>query len=305
VTEAIDADTYDDGRVSDEPTAGRRWHERIADTGRVSASRLLMVLVVVLFMAIYFWRDVFITVHSGEVGVLYLRFGGGTQTDRVLGEGLKIIAPWDHLFVYDVRVQEIKHTMDVLTSEGLTVTLSLSIRYHPEIQLVGLLHERVGPDYREKIVIPEVESALRTTLSTFPMRDVYGSQLGVREAINAGIEKVEQDFVLIDAVVLRSVELPAQVRETIEKKMTEKELAESYEYRLDVAKREAERRQIEAEGLKTYNDVLNSSLTANILKWEGIQATRELSKSPNSKTIIIGNQGSAGLPLILGGGPDK
>jgi regulator of protease activity HflC (stomatin/prohibitin superfamily) len=146
---------------------------------------------------------------------------------------------------------------------------------------------------------------MRTTMSNLPMHDVYGSQLGVREAINAGIEKVDQDFVLIDAVVLRSVELPAQVRETIEKKMTEKELAESYEYRLDVAKSEAERRQIEATGLKTYNDVLNSSLTANVLKWEGIEATKELAKSPNAKTIIIGNQGSAGLPLILGGGPDR
>jgi regulator of protease activity HflC (stomatin/prohibitin superfamily) len=265
-----------------------------------------MVLVVALFMVIYFWRDVFITVHSGEVGVLYLRFGGGTQTDRVLGEGLKIIAPWDHLFVYDVRVQEIKHTMDVLTNEGLTVKLNLSIRYHPEVDLVGLLQERVGPDYREKIVVPEVESALRTTMGNFLLREVYGSQQGiVQEAINAGVEKVEQDFVLIDAVVLRSVELPGQVRETIEKKMAEKELAESYEYRLDVERSEASRRQIEAAGLKTYNDVLNSSLTANILKWEGIQATKELATSPNSKTIVIGNQGTAGLPLILGGGSDK
>src|SRR6202043_1552503 len=99
---------------SGEPRATPRWHHRIADAGRVSAGRLLLVLVVVLFVAIYFWRDVFITIRSGEVGVLYLRFGGGTQTDRVLGEGLKIIAPWDRLFIYDVRVQEIKHTMNAL-----------------------------------------------------------------------------------------------------------------------------------------------------------------------------------------------
>jgi regulator of protease activity HflC (stomatin/prohibitin superfamily) len=285
----------------EEPLLPRRWYHRVGGASRLYASRLLMILVVVLFVVIYFWRDVFITVNSGQVAVLYLRFGGGTQTDRVLGEGLKIIAPWDKLFIYDVRVQETKHTMDVLTSEGLSVNLSLSIRYHPEAALVGLLQANVGPDYKEKIVIPEVESALRTTMANFPMRDVYGSQRGlVQQAINESLEKVQQKFVSIDEVVLREVELPAQIRDTVEQKMTQKELAESYEYRLDVARREAERRQIEATGLKNYNDTLNSSLTPNVLKWEGIEATKELAKSPNAKTIVIGSQGSAGLPLILG-----
>ena len=278
----------------------RRYHRPLAIT-RLYASRLLMILVVVLFIAIYFWKDVFITVNSGHVGVLYLRFGGGTQTDRVLGEGMKIVAPWDKLYIYDVREQEVKHDMDVLTAEGLKVNLSLSIRYHPERQLVGLLQASVGENYRDKIVIPEVESALRTTMANFPMKDVYGSQRGlVQQAINESLEKVQQKFVSIDEVVLREVELPKQLSETIEQKMTQKELAESYEYRLDVARREAERRQIEAQSLKQYNDVLNSSLTSNILKWEGIQATKDLAKSPNAKTIVIGNQSSTGLPLILG-----
>jgi regulator of protease activity HflC (stomatin/prohibitin superfamily) len=290
-----------DDQSTQEAEAPHTWYRRLAHAGRVYATRFLVILVVVLFIVIYFWRDVFITVNSGQVGVLYLRFGGGTQTDRVLGEGLKIIAPWDTLYIYDVRVQETKHEMDVLTAEGLKVNLSLSIRYHPEAQLVGLLQQHVGQDYKEKIVIPEVESALRTTMANFAMRDVYGSQRGlVQQAINDSLEKVQEKFVSIDEVVLREVELPAQIRDTIEQKMTQKELAESYEYRLDVAKREAERRQIEAQSIKSYNDVLNTSLTPSVLKWEGIQATKELAKSPNTKTIIIGNQGSAGLPLILG-----
>jgi regulator of protease activity HflC (stomatin/prohibitin superfamily) len=99
--------------------------------------------------------------------------------------------------------------------------------------------------------------------------------------------------------VIREVTLPEAVRENVEQKMLQKELAESYEYRIDVAKREAERLQIEASGRKTYNDTLNASLTPNILKWEGIEATKELAKSAGSKTIIIGNK-DTGLPLILG-----
>ncbi len=290
-----------DDPTHEDPLVPHRWYHRFAHTFRLYATRLLMILVIILFVVIYFWRDVFITVQSGQVAVLYLRFGGGTQTDRVLGEGLKIIAPWDKLFIYDIQVQEVKHDMDVLTSEGLKVNLSLSIRYHPERQLVGLLQENVGQGYRDKIVIPEVESALRTTMAMFPMTDVYGSQRGlVQQAINESLEKVQEKFVSIDEVVLREVDLPAQVKNTIEQKMIQKELAESYMYRLDVANREADRLLIEAKGLKSYNDILNSSLTSNVLKWEGIQATKELAKSANAKTIIIGNQSSSGLPLILG-----
>ena len=290
-----------DDSMHEDPLVPHHWYHRFAHTFRLYATRLLIILVVVLFIVIYFWRDVFITVQSGQVAVLYLRFAGGTQTDRVLGEGLKIIAPWDKLFIYDIRVQEVKHDMDVLTSEGLKVNLSLSIRYHPEAQLVGLLQENIGQDYRDKIVIPEVESALRTTMAMFPMTDVYGSQRGlVQQAINESLEKVQEKFVSIDEVVLREVELPAQVKDVIEQKMTQKELAESYMYRLEVARQEAARRQIEVTSIANYNSVLDKSLSANVLKWEGIQATKELAKSPNAKTIIIGNQSSAGLPLILG-----
>lgn len=304
MAEVADARVYDDNGMDGEPA--ERWYHRAAHAGRVSASRLLLILVVVAFIVLYFWKDVFITVHSGEVGVLYLRFQGGTQTDRVLGEGLKIIAPWDKLFIYDVRVQERKHQMDVLTNEGLTVNLSLSIRYHPEALLAGLLQDKVGPDYCDKIVIPEVESALRTTMGNYSMRDVYGSQRGlVQQAINESLEKVQQQYVTVDEVVLREVELPPDVRQNIEQKISQKELAESYEYRLEVARQEAARQQVEANGLKAYNDTLNSSLTPNVLKWEGIEATKELAKSPNAKTVIMGSQGSSGLPLLLGGADVK
>lgn len=299
---SADADFDDDELLPEPQTRSGRWYRQFARISRESASRILVVTMLLLFVAAYYSKNVFISIQSGQVGVLYLRFDGGTQTDRVLGEGMKIIAPWDKIFIYDVRVQETKHSMDVLTAEGLTVKLSISIRYHPELELVGLLQSRVGPDYKDKIVIPEVESALRTTMGNFPMQVVYGSQRGlVQQALNEGLEKVEQKFVKIDGVVLREVVLPTQVRETIEQKMSQKEIADSYEFRLDIARKEAERRQIEAAGLKIYNDTLNSSLTANVLKWEGIEATKELAKSPNAKTVVIGS-GPTGLPLILGGG---
>jgi regulator of protease activity HflC (stomatin/prohibitin superfamily) len=263
------------------------------------ALKLFVSLFIILFAIVYFAPNIFFTIQSGQVGVMYLRFFGGTQTDRVLGEGLKIIPPWDKLFVYNIRVQEQKHEMTVLTKEGMSATLHLSIRYHPEADMVGLLHERVGPEYADRIVIPEVEQALRTIMGEFELHEVYGSQRGlVQKAINDSLEQVSQKFVKVDSIVLRSVELPPKVKDAIEEKMTQKELSEAYEYKLQREKQEAERRRIEADGLKTHNDILNSSLTPSVLKWEAIQATKELANSPNAKTIIVGTS-STSMPVML------
>jgi regulator of protease activity HflC (stomatin/prohibitin superfamily) len=274
---------------------------RPSGTLRRHALKFFVTLFIILFAIAYFAPNIFFTIQSGEVGVMYLRFFGGTQTDRVLSEGLKIIPPWDKLFVYNIRVQEEKHDMHVLTREGMSATLHLSIRYHPEADMVGLLHSRVGPQYAERIVIPEVEQALRTIMGEFELHEVYGSQRGlVQKAINDSLEQVSQKFVKVDSIVLRSVELPSKVKDAIEEKMTQKELSEAYEYKLQREEQEAKRRKIEADGLKTHNDILNSSLTPSVLKWEAIQATKELASSPNTKTIIVGTS-STSMPIMLSG----
>jgi regulator of protease activity HflC (stomatin/prohibitin superfamily) len=182
------------------------------------------------------------------------------------------------------------------------VKVDISIRYQPEMELVGLLHQQVGPDYAAKVVIPEVEQALRTAMSGLPMREVYGSQRAiVQQVVNDSSDRISQKYIRLDEIVLREITLPDKVRAEIDDKMVQKEIAESYEFRLQIAHQEADRRKIEADGLKQYQDILASSLTPNVLKWHGIEATRELAKSPNSKTIIIGSK-SDGLPMILGDG---
>jgi regulator of protease activity HflC (stomatin/prohibitin superfamily) len=283
----------------------RQRRDRLVRGLESNVARLFILLFVLVFFFVYFAPNIFITVHSGEVGVMFLRFFGGTQTDRVLGEGLKIIPPWDHLFLYTVRVQEEKAIVQVLTKEGLSVTLHLSIRYHPEEEMVGMLHKTVGTEYKERIVIPEVEAAMRTVMGEFEMREVYGSERGlVQKVINDSLEHVSQKYVKIDSVVLRRVELPPKVADAIQDKMTQKEIAEAYEYRMEQAKQESARQQIEASGIKSYNDLLNSSLTPNVLKWEAIEATKKLAQSPNTKVIIMGNT-SATLPLMLSGDKEE
>ncbi len=202
-------DVIEPDHVAAEPESPSRFR-RASGWAHGQANKVVVFTGILLFLVIYFAPDIFYSIRSGEVGVLYLRFAGGTQTDRVLGEGMKIIPPWDKLFIYNVRVQEVKHSMDVLTSEGLKVKLDLSIRYHPELEMVGLLHQQVGPDYADKIVIPEVESSLRTAMAGTSLHDVYGSERGlVQTIINDSIEHISQKFVRLDEIVLRQVELPA------------------------------------------------------------------------------------------------
>ena len=277
----------------------RRWYHWPGEFVRRSATKILVVVAVFGFALIFFWPQIFITIHSGHIGVLYLRFGGGTITDRVFGEGMKIIGPWDKLFIYEVRVQETKHEMDVLTKEGLKIKLLLSIRYRPQPDLVGLLHERIGPDYKDKVVIPEVESAMRFAFGDILMSEAvsFGRTL-VQSVVNEGFESVEQAFVKVDDVILRAVVLPDQILKTIEEKMQQKVLAESYAYRVLVAEGEEKRREIEARTTAAYNSTLQPTLTPQLLQWAGIEATKELAKSPNAKTVIVGS-GPNGLPMIL------
>ncbi len=266
---------------------------------RNQSNRVLLITGVLLFGLAYFWPAIFVTIDSGEVGVMYMRFAGGTVTDRLLGEGLRFVPPWDKLFVYNVRLQEVRHSMTALTEEGLEIKFDLSIRYRPELELVGLLHQRVGPDYPEKVVVPEVESALRSIVGGEKLDVIYTtSQDVVQRVVTEVLEQAARNYVHIDEVVVRHIELPQAVRERIEAKMIEKETAEAYEFRLRIATSEAERQKIEAGGLAVYNGIIGASLSPGVLQWEALQATKELAKSPNAKTIIIGRTAD-GLPIIL------
>jgi len=296
-----DADTYpaDDLLPEEEDLRDAGPLKRTWAMVRGQSNRVLLFTGVVLFVLVYFWPALFVTIESGQVGVMYQRFAGGTVTDRLLGEGLRFVPPWDKLFVYNVRLQEIRHSMTALSQEGLEVKFDLSIRYRPELELVGLLHQKVGPDYPEKVVVPEVESALRGIVGAQMLDTIYTtSQDVVQRVVNEVMEQASRNYVHIDEVVVRAIELPKAVRERIEAKMVEKETAESYEFRLKIATAEAERQRIEAAGTAVYNNLIGPSLTPAVMQWEALQATKELSKSPNAKTIIIGRNAD-GLPIIL------
>jgi len=256
--------------------------------------------IVVLLLLIYFQPLIFITIKSGEEGVLYRRFAGGTVTDRTYKEGFHIIFPWNKMTIYDTRVQQKSYSFFVLTAEGLKIELLLSVRYYPRRNALGVLHQQIGPDYLEKIVFPEVENTMRVLVGKMALDDLYNKEEGLRHMITKTIAEIETNYIVIEDVVLRQIILPKQVEAAIETKIEQKQLAEAYKYRIDREVQEAKRKNIEAEGINEYNTIVQKSLSPDILKWKGIQATQALATSDNAKMIVIGNGGNQ-LPIILGG----
>ena len=261
---------------------------------------LSLMLVAVLGLVFVFWDRIVILIRSGESGVLYDVFSG-TDMEEIYGEGLHIIWPWNRMHVYNVRLQTKERTFQLLTRGGLPIDMKIAIRYRPDIRLLPLLHVTLGPSYLDKVVFPETEAVLRRAVGQYSPEEVYTSKRGFLETlVISSLLNVEDRYVIIDDVLVRSVELPELVRKAIENKLALLEERKAYTYRLEIEHKEAERKKIEAGGIKDYQTIPKQSLTSDLIRWQGIQATRELATSPNAKTVVIG-AGKDGLPIILGG----
>ncbi len=243
-----------------------------------------------------------VTIGSGEAGVLYRTFGGGVVTDEhPLGEGFHIVAPWNKVYIYEVRQQEVFEKMQVLSSNGLEIKLDASAWFEPKRESLGKLHQEKGEAYVQRILLPTIRSAARSVVGRYTPEQLYSSK---RDAIQAEIYEetkkiVDGQYIQLNEILVRDVTLPATIKEAIERKLKQEQESLEYEFRLVTAQKEAEKVRIEAQGKADANKILSASLTDKILQDKGIDATLELSKSPNSKIVIVGSSGD-GLPLILG-----
>ena len=243
-----------------------------------------------------------VTIGSGEAGVLYKTFGDGVVTDKPpLGEGFHLVAPWNRVYVYEVRRQEIFEKMKVLSSNGLDIQLDASAWYQPNYNDLGKLHQEIGENYLQRIILPTIRSAARSVVGRYTPEQLYSSK---RDAIQQEIFEetkkiVDEQYIVLDEILVRDVTLPPTIKEAIERKLKQEQESLEYEFRLVTAQKEAERQRIEAQGKADANRILSASLTDKILQDKGIEATLKLSESPNSKVVVVGSSGD-GLPLILG-----
>ncbi|MFT5216932.1 MAG: prohibitin 1 [Glaciecola sp.] len=259
-------------------------------------------IIIVLIVLIVLISKSAITIGSGQAGVLYKTFDNGVVTDEVpLNEGFHLVAPWNKVFIYEVRQQEVFEKMDVLSSNGLDIKLDASAWFQPDYESLGKLHQEKGEMYIERILLPAIRSAARSVVGRYTPEQLYSSK---RDSIQIEIfdetKKIVGDqYIQLNEILIRDVTLPNTIKDAIERKLKQEQESLEYEFRLITADKEAQKQIIEAQGKADANRILSASLTDKILQDKGIEATIKLSESPNSKVIVIGSA-KDGLPLILG-----
>jgi regulator of protease activity HflC (stomatin/prohibitin superfamily) len=280
---------------------------------------IVIYLMLVMLVAVVLFPHAAVTVPSGHAGVLWKRFGGGTVLDprQIKDEGLHLIWPWNELFLYDLRLQSVTETYNAISSDGVSLIATMNIRFRLQRAATPVLHQAIGPNYLQLLVRPGIGSLTREVMSQHNAEQVYST---ARQEIQDKIRSLSQDRLsekmmeregdapyrvsLSDTVILYDtlvygIELPALVVNAINRKIEQYYISEEYKFRVEREKRESERKKIEAEGVREFQQVVSQGISDSYLRWRGIEATLQLSQSTNSKVVIVGSA-KDGLPLILG-----
>lgn len=257
--------------------------------------------VIALFVLMGISSSIFYTINATQRAVVFYKFGEGLDKDGVIYPGVHMKAPWNDVFIYNVQETSQDENMDVLDKSGLSIHVDVTVRFKPIPDKIGYIYEKFNVEYVNVLVIPEVRSTVRQVMGRYTAEEIYSTKRAEVEAtIKAESEKIlHANNVDMVALLIRSIQLPEQIRVAIESKLQQQQEALAYQFRLDKEKSEAERKRIAAEGEARANNIVNSSLSDKLLKMRGIEATLELSKSPNTKVVVVGS-GKDGMPLILG-----
>jgi regulator of protease activity HflC (stomatin/prohibitin superfamily) len=256
---------------------------------------IVLSILTLLFLVVLFWQTILVFNHAGEQGVYWSRFFGGTSP-RVLGEGAHLKLPWDEIYIYDVRLSAIREETMLLTKDGMELDIEWSVRFRPIPEDLPFLHQRIGPDYAQKVVVPGIVSSLRQVLGNYTAEQIYAyDEEALLSAMEALIDKHFLTYpVSIKNLLIVRIKLPDKMAAGIVDKLLYKQQMLAYDFRLKAAELEKSRLIIEAEGVRQFEKISNVS----ILKWRGIDATVQIAKSPNSKIVVIGTN-SQSLPLLL------
>jgi len=255
-----------------------------------------------------------VIIPPGHIGVPVI-FGAVSET--VYGSGLHF--KWPVAEVVKMSVQERAYTMGVttkegqvdptdiitvLTNEGMKVDIDITVQYQilPE-KTPWILNNKVWgnvDNFEYQYVRPEIRRAIRDVCAEYSAQQLYSSrraQVGdeIRELADSLLSKNGCTCVLVN---LRNVVLPARVTEAIERKKEREQQSEEYEYKLEVETKEAERKRIEAKGIRDYQITVSEGISPILIQWKGIEAAENLAESPNAKVIIFGD---SKVPVILGG----
>ena len=240
-------------------------------------------------------------IQAGSVGVVKIF---GKVNDTPLYEGINVRNPFAEIIKMNIKTQERREEMRVPSKEGLTIGLEASIIYHLDGSMAPEVYKTIGreEDYVRKILLPNFRSVIRGITAQYEAKALYTD---MREEV---AQKIQEQLnvattprgVIVESTPLRQVALPADLSTAIEEKLRAEQESQRMEFILQREGKEADRKRIEAQGIRDFNKTVAEGISDNFLRWKGIEATENLASSSNAKVVVIGS-GKDGLPIILGG----
>jgi prohibitin 1 len=240
-------------------------------------------------------QSVFV-VQPGKIGIV-ITLG---QVAAV-NSGVHFRVPLVSELVYmSAQTQKLEEENVIPTKEGLSVKLDTAILFRLDATKAAEIYRQVGVDYKNLILAPEANSAIRGITAEFDAKALYSNgrnimQTQLRDELKT---KVESRGIIIEDVLLKDLVLPPELAKAIELKAQAEQDAARMEFVLQKEKQEAERKAIEAQGIADFQRIVSTGISPELLQWKGIEATEKFADSQNAKIIIVGN-GSGGLPVIL------
>lgn len=249
-------------------------------------------------------------IDAGEVGVQSLF---GNVNPNTLSSGLNFVNPLAEVQTFDIKTQN--YTMSaihdegnkngddairVLTADGLEVIIDLTVLYRIVPADAPKILKEIGLDYNDKVVRPITRTKIRDNAVYYDAVALYSTK---RDEFQTRIFKsIEKDLskrgLLLEQLLIRNINLPTSVKQTIESKINAEQEAQKMQFILQKEKQEAERKRVEAQGIADYQKILSTGLSDKQLQYEMIKAQKELALSPNAKVIVLGGKGNT--PIILG-----
>jgi regulator of protease activity HflC (stomatin/prohibitin superfamily) len=269
----------------------------VVNVGGRTALRAIGAFAGVVFLLILVWASV-AYVPSGHVGVLTLF---GRVTGDVLPEGTHFVNPFKYNNTLSVRTQEVKEQASVPSQEGLIITLDTSLLFRLDASRAADVYQKIGARYLDVVVEPNLRSTIRAVTAAHSANALYtGEREKVAQQMFIDLStELNKRGLIVENILLRDIQLPPTLKTSIEAKQQAEQESLAMSFRLQKEKQEAERKRIEAAGIRDFQQIVAQGISAQLLEWKGIEATETLAKSPNAKVVVIGG-GKSGLPLILG-----
>jgi len=236
------------------------------------------------------------TIPAGHVGVVDLF---GAIEEEELKEGLHFINPFKRVTKVSVRTQQLFEKTDVPSKEGLSVGLEVSLLYKVNADKADFVIKNLGVRYEDVFIAPALKAAIRNVTVNHEAKELYTStrELIANEVLKQVTDLITERGFVAEGVLLKRIVLPEQVQQAINNKLAAEQEAERMKFIILREEQEARRKRIEAQGIADFQTTVKTGIDDQFLKWKALEAVIELSKSPNTKFIILGDK--SGLPILI------